>query len=70
MPIKPMTLICKWQEESNDEDCKLYCKAYPEHPECFYRPKDVITERICGKPEYYIERCSHFIATDDISILL
>lgn len=65
-----MTLICQWQKESPEEDGKLYCRAYPEHPECKYKIGEVKVERICGKLDYYLDQCSHFIAAPGIERLL
>ena len=65
-----MNLICQWQKESPDGDGKLQCRAYPEHPECVYRIKDVKTEAVCGRTDYLIEHCSHFIPAPGIERFL
>lgn len=65
-----MDLVCKWQIRSPYEDEKLNCRAYPEHPQCNYGPKDVSIERVCGKADHYITGCSHFTPVDGIERLL
>ena len=65
-----MSFICKWQMESSEEDGKLHCTAYPEHPECKSRAQDIISERVLGKMDYYMENCSHFTPVDGIERLI